>query len=145
MKIQVWTLASDDDNGTQASVFATEAEAYAAHFDMVFTDEEDVAYAKAKAALEAEDWDVYLDIAQEYLDGSLDTYSISEQELEIPSARRGDQLHADREKLVLQAARDNWVEGSNDGLEIDDGAEFSIGDGGVWVEAWVWVADEDTE
>jgi len=45
----------------------------------------------------------------------------------------------------LEAARRIYAEGSEDRIEIDDGALTSdAGDGsGCWVSAWVWVSKED--
>ena len=31
----------------------------------------------------------------------------------------------------------------NDDVEIDDNASTSYGDEGVWVQAWVWVRNDD--
>ena len=46
---------------------------------------------------------------------------------------------------AIDRARATWHEEGE--LEIDDDAEesVSVGDGGAWVAAWVWVPDEDTE
>lgn len=40
----------------------------------------------------------------------------------------------------IQRARD---EHGSDEVEIDDGAEISEGDGGVWVQAWVWLENDE--
>lgn len=40
----------------------------------------------------------------------------------------------------IQRARDEY---QNDDVEIDEGAEASHADGGVWVQAWVWLGDEE--
>lgn len=42
---------------------------------------------------------------------------------------------------VIQEARNIHT---SDDLEIDDEPELSIGEGGIWVAAWVWVS-VDTE
>jgi hypothetical protein len=34
------------------------------------------------------------------------------------------------------------IHGNGDELEIDDGALVSQGDGGYWVQAWVWVPEQ---
>lgn len=57
-------------------------------------------------------------------------------------------LHADltfADAALLDAARDRYALGSNDDVEIDDGAVTSVGDGGTWVQAWVWIANEEEE
>lgn len=43
---------------------------------------------------------------------------------------------------LLQRARDEYA---CDEVNIDEDALLSIGDGGAWVQAWVWVADETDE
>jgi hypothetical protein len=40
------------------------------------------------------------------------------------------------------AAANLW---SDDELEIDQDATVSEGDGGAWVQAWVWVSKEESE
>lgn len=62
------------------------------------------------------------------------------------------ELKADVERLsgesvahggAIEAARSEYA---NDDLEIDDQPILSIGDEGIWVNAWVWVptkSDED--
>ena len=85
MKITVWTLASDDDNGTQAAVFATEHEAQTAYFAAVFTEEGPTQRA-AKKALDAGDYDELHEIGQDYTEGSLDTYNIDSNEIQTEEA-----------------------------------------------------------
>lgn len=41
---------------------------------------------------------------------------------------------------AIQLAREQYV---NDDINIDDDAMVSVGDEGVWVEAWVYVPIED--
>ncbi len=43
---------------------------------------------------------------------------------------------------AIAAARELYAD---DDLEIDDNPAISHADGGVWVAAWVWVANEETE
>lgn len=44
----------------------------------------------------------------------------------------------------IERARNLYAEGSDNDIEIDDGALQSRGgDPGTWVAAWVWVPDED--
>lgn len=47
------------------------------------------------------------------------------------------------EQLAIQVAREKYADPSNDDIEIDDFPATSIGDGGIWVAAWVWVRDDD--
>ena len=42
----------------------------------------------------------------------------------------------------IEAARETYVEGSNDDIEIDDEALRSRSPNGVWVQAWVYVPNE---
>lgn len=42
----------------------------------------------------------------------------------------------------IDAAREAYAKGSNDDIEIDDGALRSRSPNGVWVQAWVYVPDE---
>lgn len=44
--------------------------------------------------------------------------------------------HAD----VITEARGDYAEPSNYGIEIDEEPFLSIGEAGIWVSAWVWVA-----
>jgi hypothetical protein len=46
---------------------------------------------------------------------------------------------------LIEAARDRYALGSDDNIEIDDGALTSIGDEGTWVQAWVYMAHGDDE
>jgi hypothetical protein len=100
MKLQLWTLASDDDNGTQANVYLSEAEAECAKADMVFGEDETENALKAKALLSRMfDKDgtrlntADADEANEELNGDhglydthtwMDTYSIDVQSIELP-------------------------------------------------------------
>jgi len=43
----------------------------------------------------------------------------------------------------LTAARAAYALRSDDNLEIDEEALVSEGEGGVWVQAWVWMSDEE--
>ena len=44
---------------------------------------------------------------------------------------------------LVDAARKQYAEGSDDNIEIDDGAKFSPAHEGCWVSAWVWVQAGD--
>ena len=44
-------------------------------------------------------------------------------------------------ELVAEARRLYAVESDNT-IEVDDDAKTSVADGGVWVQAWVWVEEE---
>jgi hypothetical protein len=41
---------------------------------------------------------------------------------------------------LIEAARKAY---GTEGIEIDSDAEFTEADGGVWVQAWVWMGDDD--
>jgi hypothetical protein len=55
---------------------------------------------------------------------------------------RKDLTFADDEEI--DRAREEYAQGSDDDIEIDDGAASSVADDGVWVQAWVWLANEET-
>ena len=55
------------------------------------------------------------------------------------------QLHHDREKLVIEAARGMYTTAGVDEIRVDDDAKLTIGAGGVWVQGWLWVGDEDSQ
>ena len=42
------------------------------------------------------------------------------------------------DRLYREAAVERWT---NDKVEIDDDSTVSVGIGGAWVHAWVWVSD----
>lgn len=44
-------------------------------------------------------------------------------------------------EIQIQCARSRYADRSSDNLEVDDGALTSEGDGGTWVNAWVWLED----
>lgn len=39
-----------------------------------------------------------------------------------------------------QRAREQYAYGADDNIEIDDNAQVLDAEGGVWVQAWVWVS-----
>lgn len=43
----------------------------------------------------------------------------------------------------IARARRLYAQGSDDDIEIDDDALVSEGDGGAWVQAWVWVPNQE--
>ena len=43
----------------------------------------------------------------------------------------------------IQAARNLYACDSDDNIAIDDGAEVSETDDGAWVQAWVYVSNEE--
>lgn len=45
----------------------------------------------------------------------------------------------------IERARELYAVGSDNNIEVDGDAIVSEGDGGVWVQAWVWVPYEDDE
>ena len=45
----------------------------------------------------------------------------------------------DPSPFLIEKARRLYQWGSDDNIEIDDEAETSEADEGIWVQAWVWV------
>jgi hypothetical protein len=46
----------------------------------------------------------------------------------------------------IQRAKDEYEPGSDDCIEIDDqNVKVSVSDNGVWVQAWVWLQNEENE
>lgn len=45
----------------------------------------------------------------------------------------------------IARARELYAEGSDDDIEVDDNAKASRADDGLWVQAWVWLPNEDDE
>jgi hypothetical protein len=58
-----------------------------------------------------------------------------------------DELTDEQKRYYLEQARKMYAHKSDDMLEIDDPTEYSVGEDGVWVKAWVLVPlrSEDTE
>jgi hypothetical protein len=52
-------------------------------------------------------------------------------------------LHHDDAEKMREFARDKYAIPSSDDIEIDPGAQLSVGDEGAFVQAWVWVSFED--
>lgn len=50
--------------------------------------------------------------------------------------------HEEATPEELARARDLYAAGSDDDIEIDDGAKVSRADDGTWVQAWVWLAHD---
>ena len=63
-------------------------------------------------------------------------------EEEFKWARAAIARMAAAEPQLIEAARESYA---NHELEIDDDAVCSMGEGGAWVSAWVWVADPLTD
>jgi hypothetical protein len=43
---------------------------------------------------------------------------------------------------AIERARERYAAPSDDDIEIDDSPAAERADGGVWVQAWVWVPDD---
>jgi hypothetical protein len=43
---------------------------------------------------------------------------------------------------LLAKAKAMYCEGSDNNIEIDDGAQISVANEGTWVQAWVYVPNE---
>lgn len=87
VKVTVWTLASDDDNGTQAAVFLTEREAEIAMIEAVWEGDANKSNREYAIRLLNSRTEVDLDELAEWKEdaiaGTLNTYSIDSHELEI--------------------------------------------------------------
>ncbi len=89
MRVKIWTVAADDDQGTRATVHTTEKEAYEQWLEWQFpsgSDEEDERDREAAAAfVEREDYDGLWEWKGDREFGEpFDTYMIEEHEIEIP-------------------------------------------------------------
>jgi hypothetical protein len=91
MKIRIWTVAADDDEGTRATVHLTEREAYQQWLELQFSggsDEKEKAEKEAAAAfIEREDYGgLWAWEGDRELGEPFDTYAIEEHEIEVPGA-----------------------------------------------------------
>lgn len=59
----------------------------------------------------------------------------------MPSSSTNGLRPATDEELAW--ARANYAKPSNDDIEIDDNAQVSEAPEGVWVQAWVYIPNED--
>jgi hypothetical protein len=59
----------------------------------------------------------------------------------------GETVPARKRRAYIEDARAQYAEGGNsDDIVIDDDARVSVGDGeGAFVQAWLWVYDDDGE
>lgn len=48
---------------------------------------------------------------------------------------------ASEEQIERARAKTGW----SDEIEVDEGAKLSVADDGVWVAAWIWLQNENTE
>lgn len=90
MKIKVWTFTSDTDSGMQTGVFATERAAYEAFNQsrchggkVIEADEIDRAESLLNAAIQTGDFSDLNEFLQSTLEGTLDSYSVEEHELDM--------------------------------------------------------------
>lgn len=51
-----------------------------------------------------------------------------------------DELDTESAEKLRAVAKERYV---SEEIEIDEGAQLSVGDGGAWVQAWVYVSFED--
>ena len=55
-------------------------------------------------------------------------------------ARKAEDDFPPEEAAALrERARDEYAYGSDNNIEVDDDAGFSVSDEGIWVQAWVWL------
>jgi len=90
MKVEIWTVAADDDNGTRATVHLTQKEAYEQWLEWQFYGELDVeAKREMEAAatfIEREDYAGLWEWKDDREFGEpLDTYVIEKHEIEVPT------------------------------------------------------------
>ncbi len=90
MKVKIWTVAADDDDGTRATVHLSQKDAYrqwlewqfSSEFDEVENEDKDA----ATAFIEREDYDGLWEWKGDREFGEpFDTYAIEEHEIEIPT------------------------------------------------------------
>ena len=79
MRITVWSVAADDDNGTYASVHETELAAYRRLIELTVDSEDKDQVAKAEALIEAEDFDGLDEWIHKEVIEFLNTYSVEPQ------------------------------------------------------------------
>lgn len=46
---------------------------------------------------------------------------------------------------MICAARQEYAQGSDNDIEVDDDAQLSQADDGTWVQAWVWIRTAEDE
>ena len=51
-------------------------------------------------------------------------------------------MNEEVQKAVIEMAR-SLYEGTDGDIEVDDDASISPSEGGTWVQAWVWVPDDE--
>ena len=54
-------------------------------------------------------------------------------------------LDEDDHDGLVQRAREEYADGSDDNIEIDDDAFLSNGEDGCWVSAWVWLRFDEED
>lgn len=52
-------------------------------------------------------------------------------------------MTSDSREQLLEAARAEYCLGSDDNIEIDPDAKLSVGEDGIWVQAWVFMRNEE--
>jgi hypothetical protein len=77
--------------------------------------------------------------------GGWDSGALAESVLAKYDNRDDEDLDAEdsKRKRYIKRARENY--GHEGETEIDDNAELSTGEGGAYVQAWVWVAESDLQ
>ncbi len=49
------------------------------------------------------------------------------------------------EETYIDRAKEKYAYGSDNDIEIEENGTLSVADDGVWVPAWVWLANEEDE
>src|ERR1039458_8926408 len=86
MRITVWSVAADDDNGTYASIHETELAAYRRLIQLTVDSDNKDDVAKAEAFMEAEDFDGLDEWIHEEVIEPPNTYSVDQHKLDVPAA-----------------------------------------------------------
>lgn len=83
LRLKIWTVAADDDDGTRATVHTTEKEAYQQWLEWQFAGEPDADKDTAAAFIDREDYEGLWEWKEDKGFGDpFDTYAIEEHEIE---------------------------------------------------------------
>jgi len=66
-------------------------------------------------------------------------------ELAVAIREEADAIETQERIDLIEAATDQYATGSDHDIEIDEDAAISDADNGTWVQAWVWIFDDDEE
>jgi hypothetical protein len=141
MKVKIWKFVTNVDDSTEITLYGTEAEVEDAYVSWMnrWIDRENghrQERYRLPPVLDYADAERMWDWFNESEDVG-DTAFIECDEVEIPDPKVDMSPDPHREAAKLKYHSDGEI-------EIDDGAIVSVSeDGGAYVQAWVWVYDED--